>query len=56
MNILIKYIIGEERTINNTYDSISNIGVNLLYTLSTRDFSNTQKDNKNIIENLQENF
>ncbi len=38
MNILIKYIIGEERIINNTYNPISNIGVNLPYTLSTRDF------------------
>ena len=55
MNILIRYIIGEERTINNTYDPILNIGVNLPHKLSTRDFITNlnDKNNNNIIDKFQ---
>ena len=54
-NILIRYIIGEERTINNTYDPILNIGVNLPHKLSTRDFITNlnDKNNNNIIDKFQ---
>ena len=55
MNILIRYIIGEERTINNTCDPILNIGVNLPHKLSTRDFITNlnDKNNNNIIDKFQ---
>ena len=53
-NNLLKYIKGEERTINNSGNSIKNLGIELPYELQTSNFISI--GNKNVLENSIRNY
>jgi hypothetical protein len=53
-NKLLKYIKGEERTINNSSNSVKNLGIDLPYELQTSNFISIG-NNKNIFENIIRN-
>ena len=53
-NNLLKYIKGEERTINNSGNSIKNLGIELPYELQTSNFISI--GNKNVLENSIKNY